>query len=278
MNIQKGVSREQLWMISLETEISPDNVVRLIDVFVNQLDLNQLGFTKTKVKKEGRPLYQASDILKIYYYGYLNRIRSSRRLAAECCRNVELWWLLHHLKAGYHTIADFRKENPEALTNAFKMFVCFLKQEGLLGGELAATDGTKVRAQNNKKNNFNEAKFKKRLEYIETRTEEYIRELDTCDTEEDKNDAEVKRKDVTKKLNDLKEREKHYKELQDTLLKSGEKQLSLADPDSRSLPLKDRVTDVCYNVEAAADSNHSLIVAFDTTNTSDQGQLCPMSL
>jgi transposase len=117
MNVQKGISREQMWMISLDMEISEDSVVRLIDLFVGHLDLDKLGFTKTKANKEGCPIYQASDMLKLYYYGYFNRIRSSRKLAAECMRNIELWWLLHQLKPGYHTIADFRKNNPVALKN-----------------------------------------------------------------------------------------------------------------------------------------------------------------
>jgi len=125
MNVQKGISREQMWMISLDMEVSGDSVARLIDLFVGHLDLGALGFTKTKAKKEGCPMFQASDLLKLYYYGYFNRIRSSRRLAGECCRNVELWWLLNQLKPGYHTIADFRKDNPVALKNSFKMFVSF---------------------------------------------------------------------------------------------------------------------------------------------------------
>lgn len=277
MNVQKGISRDQMWMISLNMEISEDSVVRLIDLFVNHLDLDKLGFTKTKAHKEGCPIYQASDMLKLYYYGYFNRIRSSRRLAAECCRNVELWWLLHQLKPGYHTIADFRKDNPVALKNAFKMFVSFLKGEDLLGGEVVAIDGTKIRAQNNKSNNYNEAKLKKHLEYIEAKAESYIAELEQCDATEDKQAAELNKKQIAEKLKTLATRKIKYEDLQTALQQREEKQISTADADSRSLPIKDRITDVCYNVQSANDGEHSLVVDFDTINQGDQGQLSTMA-
>lgn len=277
MNVQKGISREQMWMISLDMEISDDSVVRLIDLFVNHLHLDKLGFTKTQAKKEGCPIFQASDMLKLYYYGYFNRIRSSRKLAAECSRNIELWWLLHQLKPGYHTIADFRKDNPVALKNSFKMFVSFLKGEDLLGGEVVAIDGTKIRAQNNKSNNYNEAKLKKHLEYIEAKAENYIQELEQCDTLEDKQAAELNKKQIVQKLTTLKERETKYKQLQTTLQLSDAKQISTVDADSRSLPIKDGITDVCYNVQSANDSKHSIVVDFETINQGDQGQLSTMA-
>jgi transposase len=277
MNVQKGISREQMWMISLDMEISDDSVVRLIDLFVGHLDLAKLGFTKTKASKEGCPIYQASDMLKLYYYGYFNRIRSSRKLAAECCRNIELWWLLHQLKPGYHTIADFRKDNAVALKNSFKMFVSFLKGEELLGGETIAIDGTKIRAQNNKSNNYNEAKLKKHLEYIEGKAAAYIEELEQCDASEDKSATELNKKQIAEKLTTLKQRKTKYEDLQKALQDSEAKQISTADSDSRSLPIKDGITDVCYNVQSVNDSKHSLIVDFDTINQGDQGQLSTMS-
>lgn len=277
MSNSKRISREQLSMSSLDCFIAPDNGVRVIDLFVDQLSLQELGFKKTKAQLEGRPPYQAADMLKLYYYGYLNRIRSSRKLEAECIRNVEIWWLLHQLTPGYHTIADFRKDNDEALKKAFKMFIAFLKGENMFEGKLIAVDGTKLRAQNNKKNTFNEEKLTKSLAYIEAKTEEYIKELETCDAQEDKQAAELKKKDVTKKIEQLKERKDSYKDLQDKLNKSGEKQISLVDQDSRSLPIKDGITDVCFNIQVAADSKHNLIVEFDTVNTTDQGQLSNIS-
>jgi transposase len=267
-----------MWMISLDMEISQDSVARLIDLFVGHLDLESLGFTKTKAKKEGCPIYQASDMLKLYYYGYFNRIRSSRKLATECCRNVELWWLLHQLKPGYHTIADFRKDNPKALKKSFKMFVSFLKGEDLLGGELVAIDGTKIRAQNNKSNNYNDQKLKKHLEYIEAKAESYIQELEQSDASEDKQEAaELNKKQIAEKLKKLGQRRSKFQDLQTALAESGEKQISTVDADSRSLPIKDRITDVCYNVQTANDSKHSIVAEFDTVNTGDQGQLNVMA-
>lgn len=277
MNFKQGISREQISMTSLDCYIAIDSPVRVIDLFVEQLDLGKLGFTKTALSKEGRPPFEAKYLLKLYYYGYLNKIRSSRKLEAECCRNVELWWLLYQLTPGYHTIADFRKDNSGAFKQAFKMFVGFLKGEGLVEGKTIVVDGTKIRAQNNKQNNFNEAKFAKSLAYIDARIEEYISELDASDANEDKQSVELKKNDVTKKLAELKERKTYYKALENTMIKSGQKQISMSDPDSRSLPIKDGVTDICYNIQSVADSKHSLIVAFDTINTIDQGQLCPMA-
>ena len=263
-------------MFSLDCHIAADNPVRVIDLFVDVLDLQVLGFKKVKAKLEGRPPYEAKDLLKLYYYGYLNRIRSSRKLEAECIRNVEVWWLLHQLTPAYHTIADFRKENSKAFKQAFKMFIGFLKGENMFDGELIAVDGTKLRAQNNKKNTFNEEKLVKSLAYIEAKADEYMKELDNCDALEDKEAEELKKKDILTKVEKLTDRKKSYTKLQEKLKESGEKQISLVDEESRSLPIKDGVTDVSYNVQAVGDSKHSLIAAFDIVNTTDQGQLSVM--
>jgi transposase len=277
MNVQKGIPRGQFSMMSLDMETSSDSVVRLIDLFVDHLDLEVLGFTRTKAKKEGCPIYLASDLLKLYYYGYFNRIRSSRKLEAECSNNIQLWWLLHRLTPGYHTIADFRKDNPAALKNSFKMFVSFLKGEDLLGGELVAIDGTKIRAQNNKSNNYNEDKLNKHLEYIEAKAAGYIKDLEEQDAAEDKQAAELSKKQIAEKLKTLATRKTKYENLQTALQLTTEKQISTVDADSRSLPIKDRITDVCYNVQAANDSKHSIVVDFDTINKGDQGQLNVMA-
>jgi transposase len=257
MSSTHRISREQLSMFSLDCHIAPDNAVRVIDLFVDGLDLQTLGFTKVKAKFEGRPPYEAKDMLKLFYYGYLNRIRSSRKLEAECIRNVELWWLLHQLTPAYHTIADFRKDNAKAFKKAFKMFIGFLRGEDMFGNELIAVDGTKLRAQNNKKNTFNEEKLLKSLAYIDAKAEEYIRELDENDAMEAKEAKELKKKEVLEKIEELDERRKYYNQLQDKL--------------------KESITDVCFNVQAVGDSKYSLIVDFDTVNTTDQGQLNVMA-
>ena len=278
MNFKQGISREQISMMCPDALIGKDNPVRVIDAFVELLDLVSLGFTKTKLSKEGRTPYEAKHLLKLFYYGYINKIRSSRKLEAECVRNVELWWLIYQLTPAYHTIADFRKDNADAFKKAFKAFIAFLRGEELFDGKVVAVDGTKIRAQNNKKNNFNEGKFAKSQEYIEMQVSEYIKELDGCDALEDKQACELKKKQVSIKLEELKERKKYYTELKDKMIESGEKQISMSDPDSRSLPLNDVVTAVCFNIQAVADSKHSLVLDFDTVNTTDQGQLCPMSI
>jgi transposase len=277
MSLTQRISREQISMFCLDSHIASDNPVRVIDLFVNQLDLQGLGFKKIKAKREGRPPFEAKDMLKLYYYSYLNRIRSSRKLEAECIRNVELWWLLHQLTPGYHTISDFRKDNAKSFKKAFKSFLGFLKGEDMFGGELISVDGTKIRAQNNKKNTFNEEKLVKSIEYIDNQVEQYIKELEECDAQEDKEAAELKKKDVSEKIEERTACKNYYSGLQDQLKKSGEKQISVVDKDSRSLPLKDGITDVCYNVQSVGDSKYSLIVAFDTINTTDQGQLKPMA-
>ena len=158
MNHITGTPRLLMQMTSLEDTISHVNSVRFIDAFVDQLDLIKLGFIVKTIKNEGRPSFESSTLLKIYLYGYLNGLRSSRRLEAESCRNIELQWLTLGLRPNYHTISDFRKDNPLALRNVFKLFVAFLKDIDLIGGHTIAIDGTKSRAHNSKKNNYNQKK------------------------------------------------------------------------------------------------------------------------
>jgi len=277
MSYKTGIAREQMSMFSLDCVITKDNPVRLIDLFVEQLDLSELGFTKMEIKKEGCPPYHAKDMLKLYYYGYLNGVRSSRKLEAECSRNIEVWWLLRQLMPGYHTIADFRKDNGAAFKKAFKMFVSFLKGADTLSGEMIAIDGTKIRAQNNKKNNFNEAGLAKHLVYIENKTQQYIGQLDECDAMEDKQAGLLKKQEVAEKIAVLNERKQKYEQFTEILSNSEDKQISTTDAQSRSLPLKDGITNVCYNIQTAADSKHSIIIDFDTINEGDQCQLSTMS-
>jgi transposase len=279
MNIKTGIDRKTSINISLDDRIAQDNVVRLIDAFVNKLDLEALEFSKIKPKKEGCPMYHAKDMLKLCYYGYFNRIRSCRKLEAECVRNIEVWWLINYLEPKYHTIADFRKDNPKALKKTYKMFVSFLKDQGVFGGDLLVQDGTKIRAQNNKRNNYNEEKLQKHFKHIEGKDEQHIKELEQLDAVEDMEDAakETCKKQIEEKQQTQQQRKQKYEGLQEELKASGEAQISTVDSDSRSFPIKDRVTDVCFNVQAVVDSKHHLVVEFDTINTTDQGQLCGMA-
>jgi transposase len=176
MHFIEGVNRYQLQFSCLEDNVSSDNPVRLMDAFVDKIDLSQIGITNTMLKAEGHPPYHPSVLLKLYLYGYLNRIRSSRKLQTECYRNLEVRWLTGELTPNYHTIADFRKEHPKALKALFKLFVLFVKEQGLLGGELVGIDGSKFRAQNSKKNNYNQKKIDRHQAYIDNKTEAYLKE------------------------------------------------------------------------------------------------------
>ncbi|WP_051049927.1 transposase [Nafulsella turpanensis] len=179
-----GQDRFQAYTSTLEERIAADNPVRVIDAFVEVLPLEKMGF-KVQPAATGRPSYHPKHLLKLYLYGYYNRIRSSRKLSAECVRNIELHWLIEGLTPAYHTIADFRKEHPKALREVFKAFVSFLKGVDLLGGDYVAIDSSKFRAVNSKKNNYNQKKIDRHLAYIEAKTSEYLQILE----EEDKADG-----------------------------------------------------------------------------------------
>jgi len=175
MNYIQGDNREQISFSSLEDSIAADNAVRVIEAFVEQLDLQQLQYNSNALKAEGRPPFHPAVLLKLYLYGYMNGIRSSRRLEKESGRNIELQWLLKRLQPNYHTIADFRKTNGKALRNTFKLFVLFLKEAEMTSGTTIAIDGTKVRAHNSKKNNYNPKKLERHLAYIEENREQRCR-------------------------------------------------------------------------------------------------------
>lgn len=274
MNRIKGQSRQQVEFGCLEDAISPVNSIRVMDAFVDKLDLNKLGFVQREIKTEGRPAYENEIYLKIYLYGYVNGIRSSRKLERECTRNIELQWLTGKLKPNYHSIADFRKNNPSALRNLFKLFITFLKDIDLIGGNTIAVDGTKVRANNSKKNNFSPKKIERHLEYIEQKSNEYLAALEASDAEED----HVKIADVEKKLQRLKESKINYELLQTKLEESGEPQISTTDTDSRALLVQGQVVEISYNMQTAVDEKHCLIVATHTINRNDRNALSKIAL
>ncbi|WP_255577676.1 transposase [Flavobacterium sp. CHNK8] len=179
-----GISRQQLRFTSLEDTISPDNQVRFIDAFVESINLSKLGFSVKTLKTEGRPSFNSKVFLKIYLYGYLNRVRSARDLEKECSRNMEMQWLLEAIIPNYHSISDFRRNNPIALKKLFKLYVLFLKDADLIGCETIAIDGTKSRAHNSKKANFNQKKIDKHVDYIEVKTQEYLDALEENDAKD----------------------------------------------------------------------------------------------
>ncbi len=265
----QGIARSQISFGSLEDCISIDNPVRFIDVFSNKLDLLKIGFSTKTLQKEGRPSFESSIFVRLYLYGYLNGIRSSRKLEKECKRNTELQWLLHGLHPNYHSISDFRKENPVGLKKLFKLFVSFLKNADLIAGETIAIDGTKSRAHNSKKANFSQKKIDRHIDYIEDKVSEYMEVLAACDVEEDA----VKVTDVLKKIATLETRKIDYELLEKQLQESGEPQISTTDPDSRALLVQGQVVEVSYNIQAAVDDKHNLVVATHTINRNDRNAL-----
>ena len=267
-------NRHQIEFTSLDDLIDSNNTVRFVDAFVDKLELQQLGFTLNSIKNEGRPSYNSSMFLKLYIYGYLNGIRSSRKLAKECIRNIELQWLMSGLTPNYHSIADFRKVNPQALRNTFKLFVLFLKEADLITGSVIAIDGTKARAHNSKKNNYNQKKIERHISYIEEKTNQYLKELDNADKQEQCE----KVKNINEKLTRLKTQKINYESLSTYLEQSGEPQVSTTDVDSRALLVHGQVVEVSYNTQAAIDDKHKLVVATHTINRNDRNALSAIAL
>lgn len=261
-------------MSSLEDTIAADNPVRFIDAFVNSIDLVTIGFTLRVLKTEGRPSFDTKVFLKIYLYGYLNGIRSSRRLEKETLRNLEMQWLVEAICPNYHSIADFRKDNPKALKQLFKLFVSFLKDAELIAGEIIAIDGTKSRAHNGKKSNFNQKKIDKHIAYIEAKVEEYLDELEKNDVK----DTSVKVTNIQQKIERLKQNKIKYELLEEKLKASGEPQVSTTDSDARALLVQGQVVEVSYNIQAAVDDKHNLVVATHTINRNDKNALSAIAI
>lgn len=274
MKFIQSEDRNQMLFGTLESAIAMDHVVRFIDAFVEKLDLDRLGFRVQVLQKEGRPAFESRVFMKLYLYGYINGIRSSRRLERECERNIELHWLLGRLVPNYHSIADFRKHNPKALRNTFKIFVLFLKETDLIAGDVLAIDGTKVRASNSKKNNFNPKKIERHLKYIEEKNDQYLTDLDQMDKEE----STEKIKNIEQKIARLKQNKINYEALGALLQSSGEPQLSTTDRDARALLVQGQVVEVSYNMQAAVDDKHNLIVATHTLNRNDRNAMSAIVL
>ena len=255
----------------LDDYLAADNPVRVIDVFVDQLDLQTLGFTRAVAPRMGRPAYHPADLLKLYVYGYLNRIRSSRLLEREAQRNVELMWLLKQLTPDFKTIADFRKDNLQPIRAVCREFTLLCKELDLFGGELVAIDGSKFKAVNNRTRNFTAKKLERVLAEIDTKVTAYLAEVEQHDA--DHAPAPSSSPNLPEKLARLHERRQQYLTYQQQLTASGDTQLSLTDPDCRSMPVS-QGTEVGYNVQTAVDAKHKLIVEYEVTNAvTDEAQL-----
>jgi transposase len=277
MSYIEGESREQrvLFPEVLDDYISEENLVRFIDVFVDGLEMEDLGFDRTAPKETGRPPYDPRDLLRLYIYGYVNRIRTGRTLERECQRNVELMWLMRKLRPDFKTITDFRKDNRKAFRGVFRQFVLLCKGLGLVGGELVAVDGSKFKAVNSGQRNFSQKKLEERLKKIDEKVERYLDEMERGDKEG--KDTEISVAELKQKIEKLKERKGRYEELLKELGASGQSQVSLTDPESRAMALTPR-GEVSYNVQTAVDRKHHLIVEQDVTNEGlDNHQLFSMA-
>ena len=272
----KGSSRSQatLFPEMLEDFVAKENPVRVIDVFVDGLDLENLGFKGVQSKATGRPGYHPAILLKVYIYGYLNRIQSSRCLERETQRNVELMWLTERLSPDFKTIADFRKDNHLGIKNACKTFVQMCHKFKMFSEATVAIDGSKFKASNNKDKNYTPSKIKSHIERVEKHINRYFQQLEQSDSQENSPNNIA---NIESKLDFLKQHLVELKEMELAVNNHPDKQISTVDPDSRLMKTQGMTRAVCYNIQSAVDTKHHLIVAHEVTNTTDRGQLCNMT-
>ena len=258
----------------LDDYVAEDHLVRVIDVFVDELDLRALGFEGVVPEATGRPAYHPATLLKIYLYGYLNRIQSSRRLERETQRNIELMWLTGRLTPDFKTIADFRRDSGPAIRAACAQFIVLCRQFNLFTRTVIAIDGSKFKAVNNRDENFTVAKVAKRIEQVEASITRYLAALERADRE-DGNVAETKTVRLKEKIEGLRRQMQSLKEIGQQVEAAPDKQVSLTDPDARSMATSGKGAGIVgYNVQIAVDAEHHLIVAHEVTNAgSDRAQL-----
>ncbi|MBI2937023.1 MAG: IS1182 family transposase [Thaumarchaeota archaeon] len=290
-NYIEGMSRSQLILLPdmLDDYVDEENEVRFIDAFVDALDLIGLGFTHSEPSDEGgRPSYDPRDMLKLYVWGYLNQVRSSRKLERECHRNMEVAWLMKKLAPDFKTIANFRKNNVDRIKSVFKEFVSFLQDIDLIEGKLASLDGSKIKACNGRKRNFTKEGLALKLKRIEERVDRYMKELeqnDGLDDRDEDDDDDEDDKELIKKRNDylraklekLKKSKRELDEVRRKMEETGKDEISLTDPESRLMKNNGKI-EVCYNAEMSVDAKEHIIVNYDVINeTNDEQQLAPMS-
>jgi transposase len=262
MKFIQGLNRTQinLFPISLDQSIDPDNEVRMIDLFVDSLSLKDFGF-RSDFLENGRPDYHPADLLILFIYGYLNKVRFSCDLEKECKRKIELMWLLKCLKPVHNTISNFRRDNQQAIKKVFRATIQIAKHFDLIGGKLIAGDSTKLRAQNSKKNNYNQAKIDRHIAYIDNKLEEYTRILAENDGDN--------RQQTEDEINEQQKRKDKYKKIEKQLKESGEQQVSVSDPESRQIMLGNNITEVAYNVQTTVDSKNNIPIDYKVTNQCD---------
>lgn len=264
----QGTDRDQLTLFpdALDDYIAQENPTRFIDAFINNLDLKQMGFTHAVLQETGRPPYHPGDLLKLYVYGYLNRIRSSRQLERESHRNVEVMWLIKRLIPDFKTVADFRRKNREPIRQVCREFTLFCKKLDLFGGDLVAIDGSKFKAVNSRRKNVTKKQLKRTIQKLDEDIDRYLDEMDVAD----ENEPEQKKltvEELQQKIDEMKRQRAEAEKMQKELDESGESQISFTDPDSRMMPVSGgRRTDVSYNVQTSVDEKHKLIADHDVTN------------
>jgi transposase len=273
----EGTDRGQSTLLPecLDDWIDENNPVRVIDAFVEVLNLAELGFDGIEPEPTGRPSYHPSVLLRLYIYGYLNRVQSSRRLEREAGRNFEVMWLLCRLVPDHKTVADFRKDNGAAIRKVCVRFVELCRELGLLAKASVAIDGSKFKAVNNRDKNFTRAKVERRRAQLEESVARYLSQLDTADRQEPSEGLAAKTERLKEKLGKLKEQMERLKMVEAQMLASPDQQISLTDPDSRSMATSGRGSGVVgYNVQVAVDTENHLIVTHEVTNVgSDRAQL-----
>jgi len=281
MDYIRGANRNQVILFpeSVEDYITEENPVRFIDAFVFSLDLAALGFNRAEPAETGRPAYDPGDLLRLYLYGYLNRVRSSRMLERETKVNLEVMWLLGKLSPDFKTIADFRRDNLAAIKQVCREFTWLCRKLKLFGGELVAIDGSKFKAVNNRRRNFNEGRLTKAIKAIEEKVDGYLDELDEADAADtDPDTPPPSAAELREKIKTLQERKAKYQTLHEGLKASGAKQVSLTDRDARSMVMHHGSTEVGYNVQTVVDEQHQLIVEHEVTNDpTDHAHLAEMA-
>jgi transposase len=275
----EGENRSQSTLLPerLDDYVADDNPVRVVDVFVDNLDLAPMGFGRVIAQATGRPGYHPATLLKIYIYGYLNRVQSSRRLEREAQRNIELMWLTGRLAPDFKTIADFRKDNGTAIRRVCREFVVLCRRLDLFSQALVAIDGSKFKAVNNRDRNFTRAKVQRRIEQIEESVARYLSELDSADRRGASHVAEARTTQLREKIERLQSEMQRMQTLEKEVAAAPDQQISLTDPDARSMITRGTGT-VGYNVQTAVDAQHHLIVDHQVTNVgSDRSQLAAMA-
>jgi transposase len=278
----EGQERHQITLLpeSLDEFVAEDSTVRVVDAFVDELDLESLGFDGTTPASIGRPSYHPAVLLRIYIYGYLNRIQSSRRLERECHRNLELMWLTGRLAPDFKTIADFRRDNGSGIRNVCSRFITLCRDLKLFSQAIVAIDGSKFKAVNTRDRNFTAGKVKKQKEQIEESIKRYLEALDTADRTLPTAELQVKSKHLQDKIKTMRQQMRRIKRIERRLKSEPDGQLSLTDPDARSMATSGRGSGIVgYNVQTAVDAKHHLIVAHEVTNEGhDRAQLATMAV